>query len=81
MLLLIATATWYFMRRPVHYCEVVYNESPHTRKLEVSCDDKHCDKTCYMKYRKKNSEDDWRDIPKGHEPDSSLWEYKCMCVK
>ena len=77
-IILIAAGTWYFMR-PVHYCEVVYKENPSTKKLEVSCDAQHCDKTCYMKFRKKDSEDDWRDVPGSHEFDSSKYEYKCLC--
>lgn len=55
---------WYF-NRPLPYCEVVYKENPNTKKLEVTCDETHCNKTCYKKFRKKGSEDEWREVPAG----------------
>jgi hypothetical protein len=79
ILAIIAAAAWYFFMRPLHYCEVVYSTDPHTDKLVVSCNEKNCDKTCYMKFRKKGSEDDWRTPGDNHQYDTSQYEYQCKC--
>ena len=78
VLAIIAVSVWYFMP-PLHYCEVVYSTDPHTKKLVVSCDATNCDKTCYLYFRKKGSEDDWRTPNESHTFDTSIWEYKCKC--
>jgi hypothetical protein len=70
-------ATWYFMQGG--YCEVVYSQDPHTQKLVVSCDETHCTKTCYLKFRKKGSEDPWNTPGDSHKFDTSLYEYRCTC--
>lgn len=62
-------------------CEVVYKENPSTKKLEVSCNDENCSTTCYLKFRKKNSDDDFKEVPGSHTYDTTKWEYRCICGK
>jgi len=66
-------------KSPLYYCEVKYSEDPHTRKLVVSCEDKNCNKTCYLFFRKKRSEDEWKQPNDSHSYDTTIWEYKCKC--